>query len=260
MAAAAAAATLAHLPGGSPPAAPCQLRSAAGGACRPLWLPSVRCPRRGTGSRVVTAVAELSGELETTAISRRPIYAPTPDGRETRTPHSGYHFDGTTRVFFEGWYFKVSIPKCRQSFCFMYSMENPAFAKPLGPLEKAIHGSRFTGVGAQILGADDKYICQFSEESGNFWGKVELAVVQSKVQGTVLTWRPDNWLFWSELAETVKGGGECGSARRRMAGQGETDCQQGRGHGYGGSRRNALAGAGDDCSKILHVNKEVPPI
>ncbi|KAI4337489.1 hypothetical protein L6164_015899 [Bauhinia variegata] len=102
--------------------------------------------------------------------SVRPIYSPTPPNRELRTPHSGYHYDGTTRKFFEGWYFKVSIPERRQSFCFMYSVENPAFPKKLTALEVAQHGPRFTGVGAQILGSDDKYICQYSEESKNFWG------------------------------------------------------------------------------------------
>ena len=25
------------------------------------------------------------------------------------TPHSGYHFDGSSRRFFEGWYFKVRV-------------------------------------------------------------------------------------------------------------------------------------------------------
>ena len=81
-----------------------------------------------------------------------------------------YHFDGSNRQFFEGWYFKVSIPEKRQSFCFMYSVENPAFRKKLTPIEEAKYGVRFTGVGAQIPGADDKYICQFSDESQNFWG------------------------------------------------------------------------------------------
>nr|CAD1843386.1 unnamed protein product [Ananas comosus var. bracteatus] len=92
------------------------------------------------------------------------------EDRELRTPHSGYHFDGTVRPFFEGWYFKVSIPQCRQSFCFMYSVENPAFPNGMGVLDRMLHGHRFTGVGAQILGPDDKYICQFTEESKNFWG------------------------------------------------------------------------------------------
>lgn len=81
-----------------------------------------------------------------------------------------YHFDGTARLFFEGWYFKVSIPESRQTFCFMYSVENPAFPNGMSTLDKAIHGPRFTGVGAQILGADDKYICQYVPESKNFWG------------------------------------------------------------------------------------------
>ena len=52
----------------------------------------------------------------------------------------------------------------------MYSVENPAFHKKMTRLEEAQHGPRFTGVGAQILGADDKYICQYTEESQNFWG------------------------------------------------------------------------------------------
>ncbi|XP_031101652.1 tocopherol cyclase, chloroplastic [Ipomoea triloba] len=101
----------------------------------------------------------------------KPVYTPTPSNRPLRTPHSGYHFDGTRRQFFEGWFFKVSIPECRQSFCYMYSVENPAFTKPLNGIEEVQYGRRFTGVGAQILGADDKYICQYTPESNNFWGE-----------------------------------------------------------------------------------------
>lgn len=52
----------------------------------------------------------------------------------------------------------------------MYSVENPAFKKPLNGLEQLQYGQRFTGVGAQILGANDEYICQYTEESHNFWG------------------------------------------------------------------------------------------
>jgi len=28
---------------------------------------------------------------------------------EVSTPHSGYHYNGAKRRFFEGWYFKVSV-------------------------------------------------------------------------------------------------------------------------------------------------------
>ncbi|KAG0493948.1 hypothetical protein HPP92_004942 [Vanilla planifolia] len=118
---------------------------------------------------LVEAVSK-AGLVSVGAASVSPIYLPTPSDRELRTPHSGYHFDGTARVFFEGWYFKVSIPQSRQSFCFMYSVENPAFPNGMGVLDRATYGHRFTGLGAQILGADDKYICQFSELSKNFWG------------------------------------------------------------------------------------------
>lgn len=52
----------------------------------------------------------------------------------------------------------------------MYSVENPVFRGKLTPWEVIQYGPRFTGVGAQILGADDKYICQYTEESQNFWG------------------------------------------------------------------------------------------
>ncbi|KAJ0030797.1 hypothetical protein Pint_12819 [Pistacia integerrima] len=63
----------------------------------------------------------------------------------------------------------VSIPEQRQNFCFRYTVENPAFNTKLSALELGQYGPRFTGVGAQILGADDKYICQYSQESSNFW-------------------------------------------------------------------------------------------
>ncbi|CAL9108703.1 unnamed protein product [Musa acuminata var. zebrina] len=134
-------------------------------------LPSLA---RGLGCRAVSRdlapVPAASDGEEKTPVSAAPVYTPTPPNRELRTPHSGYHFDGTTRLFFEGWYFKVSIPECRQSFCYMYSVENPAFPNGMGLLDNAVHGPRFTGVGAQILGPDDKYICQFTKDSKNFWG------------------------------------------------------------------------------------------
>lgn len=56
----------------------------------------------------------------------------------------------------------------------MYSVENPAFPKKLSSFEELQYGPRFTGVGAQILGPDDKYICQYTQESSNFWGSMFL--------------------------------------------------------------------------------------
>eukprot|EP00878_Enallax_costatus_P029304 GHUV01031756.1.p1 GENE.GHUV01031756.1~~GHUV01031756.1.p1 ORF type:complete len:461 (+),score=103.09 GHUV01031756.1:601-1983(+) len=74
------------------------------------------------------------------------------------TPHSGYHWDGLPRRFFEGWYFKVTIPENGQSFALIYSIEDPGNANsPVG------------GVGIQVMGPDDGYICQFSKDIKPFW-------------------------------------------------------------------------------------------
>jgi tocopherol cyclase len=74
-----------------------------------------------------------------------------------QTPHSGYHWNGCDRDFFEGWYFRLTLPKLRESFAFMYSIEDPSGA------------SIRSGGNAQILGIDEQYvICPFPD-SRKFW-------------------------------------------------------------------------------------------
>ncbi len=59
----------------------------------------------------------------------------------TQTPHSGYHWGGDNRRFFEGWYYRVTLPAPEnQTFAFMYSIEDPIGGKP------------HSGGAAQILG------------------------------------------------------------------------------------------------------------
>jgi hypothetical protein len=43
----------------------------------------------------------------------------------SQPPHSGYHWDGITPRFFEGWYFRVMIPPLADGFAFMYSIQDP---------------------------------------------------------------------------------------------------------------------------------------
>ncbi|UBF28862.1 tocopherol cyclase family protein [Kovacikia minuta CCNUW1] len=74
-----------------------------------------------------------------------------------QTPHSGYHWDGGSRRFFEGWYYRVTLPDCGQSFAFMYSIEDP------------IGGKLHSGGAAQILGPDDTYLCRTFPQVKNFW-------------------------------------------------------------------------------------------
>lgn len=73
-----------------------------------------------------------------------------------QTPHSGYHWDGSDRRFFEGWYFRVTLPECGQTFAFMYSIEDP-------------HGSPHSGGAAQILGPNDAYLCRTFPHVSEFW-------------------------------------------------------------------------------------------
>ncbi len=74
-----------------------------------------------------------------------------------QTPHSGYHWDGTDRRFFEGWYYRVTLPQPQQTFAFMYSIEDP------------IGGKDHSGGGAQILGPDDGYLCRTFPDVQQFW-------------------------------------------------------------------------------------------
>lgn len=74
-----------------------------------------------------------------------------------QTPHSGYHWQGSTRRFFEGWYYRVTLPADRQTFAFMYSIEDPIGGRP------------HSGGAAQILGPNDEYLCRTFPNVGQFW-------------------------------------------------------------------------------------------
>ncbi|MEM8779725.1 MAG: tocopherol cyclase family protein [Cyanobacteria bacterium P01_G01_bin.49] len=64
----------------------------------------------------------------------------------SQTPHSGYHWNGSNQRFFEGWYYRITLPECGQTFGFMYSIDDP------------IGGKLHSGGAAQILGANDEYL------------------------------------------------------------------------------------------------------
>ncbi|MGI0488476.1 tocopherol cyclase family protein [Pantanalinema rosaneae CENA516] len=74
-----------------------------------------------------------------------------------QTPHSGYHWQGQTQRFFEGWYFRVTLPDCGQTFAFMYSIDDPAGGTP------------YSGGAAQILGANEQYLCRTFPDVRSFW-------------------------------------------------------------------------------------------
>ena len=74
-----------------------------------------------------------------------------------QTPHSGYHWDGSSHLFFEGWYYRVTLPECGQTFAFMYSIEDPTGTQS------------YSGGAAQILGANDEYLCRTFPNVQKFW-------------------------------------------------------------------------------------------
>lgn len=72
-------------------------------------------------------------------------------------PHSGYHWDGSARRFFEGWYFRLTLPEIQESIAFMYSLEDPQGDRP------------YSGGTAQILGPQEIYFCRTLPDVRRFW-------------------------------------------------------------------------------------------
>ncbi|KAK9841356.1 hypothetical protein WJX74_004431 [Apatococcus lobatus] len=72
------------------------------------------------------------------------------------TPHSGYHYDGSKRRFFEGWYFNVNMGKPGETFALIFSAEDPS-------------GDRLSGMGVQVMGPGDTYLLHHELNIDTFW-------------------------------------------------------------------------------------------
>lgn len=123
--------------------------------------------RPGRRSLLSTPVARASGGRDARSSGRQAgreaaggrASAGEQDAAVPTTPHSGYHCDRSTRRFFEGWYWRVTLPSDGQSFALIYSIEDPV-------------GNRATaGVGAQVMGPDDGYLLQYSPDVVRFWAE-----------------------------------------------------------------------------------------
>ncbi len=154
-----------------------------------------------------------------------------------QTPHSGYHWDKSNRRFFEGWYYRVTLPEEKQTFAFMYSIEDPIGGKP------------HSGGAAQILGANDEYLWRTFPDVSKFWaspetlafghwGKTNLSTpplyllpnefeyhVQSGYQATATLNQgaihdpgTGNYCRWQYQIEPVYGWGNRGSSQQSTAG------------------------------------------
>lgn len=118
------------------------------GSDRPNSLKS-KTERQKTIVCSVYFLAQFQGRLFICSPMQPPLFQ--------QTPHSGYHWDGSSRRFFEGWYLRVTLPDVQQTFAFMYSIEDPG------------GGKRFSGGSAQVLGPDDAYLCRSFPKVNTFW-------------------------------------------------------------------------------------------
>lgn len=76
-----------------------------------------------------------------------------------QTPHSGYHWDGCKHPFFEGWYYRLTLPPSQgnQTIAFMYSIQDPGVK------------TQASGGAVQILGPDEQYFCRSLPDISTFW-------------------------------------------------------------------------------------------
>lgn len=100
-----------------------------------------------------------------------------------KTPHSGYHGNHITLRYFEGWYFRLTLPEIGQTFAFMYSIEDPLGNQPN------------SGGAVQILGKNEAYLCRtfpnvhkFFANKDNLifghWGKTNLKIKPKLLSST----------------------------------------------------------------------------
>lgn len=122
----------------------------------------------------------------------------------TEPPHSGYHWPGipgfTPKRFFEGWYFRVTLPQPGHTFAFMYSIDDPA------------GGTDYSGGVAQILGGPhEDYYCRTFPNAEGFWAwPHQLGLGQSR-QGPAKYRQPD--VFEREVLQREAAEGYQATAR-----------------------------------------------
>ena len=99
-----------------------------------------------------------------------PLVDPGCKAYTQQPPHAGCHFRPShpatatnhkgprrSKRFFEGWYYRITIPEDMVSFAFIYSIEDP------------FEGSELSLSCQQIMGPDDEYLVQADRDDTKFW-------------------------------------------------------------------------------------------
>lgn len=107
-----------------------------------------------------------------------------------KVPHCGYHYDGSARRFFEGWYWRVQLPGTQQSFALIFSIEDP------GSSNMPVGSGTHTGLGIQVMGPDDGYICQYDSDTSTFWADRNELALGSGLRSGPGPFRPPGVRAW----------------------------------------------------------------
>ncbi len=99
--------------------------------------------------------------------------------------HQGYHGPRGRQRFFEGWYYRLSLPTIAESFVTIYSIEDPQ------------GGSPFSQGGIQVLGRAGLLVETLPQVS-SFWAARE-RLAFGQVQGTQPLGELDSEKFWEHL-------------------------------------------------------------
>ncbi|MDX2256217.1 MAG: tocopherol cyclase family protein [Pseudanabaenaceae cyanobacterium bins.39] len=88
------------------------------------------------------------------------------------TPHSGFHWHDNQQTFFEGWYYRLTLPPSHnfagRSLAFMYSFQ--AFSLGSSNRLKIADLGNST---VQVLGIDEQYFCRSLPNRSRFWASRE---------------------------------------------------------------------------------------
>jgi tocopherol cyclase len=139
-----------------------------------------------------------------------------------QTPHSGFHWDGQQYPFFEGWYYRLTIPPDRiadgQTIAFMYSFQAPVSGLSSGK-------KQFGGCTVQVLGPEEQYFCRSLPNLSRFWAskdKLEHGYSDDRTNRSISEsykvttnshegefWNPSSSqiIRWSYTVETIYGWG-----------------------------------------------------
>ena len=152
-------------------------------------------------------------------------------------PHDGYHWNQITHNYFEGWYFRLTLPEIKQTFAFMYSIQDPLGKKPN------------SGGVVQILGIDEAYLyrtinnvdCFFAAKENlcfGHWRKTKLVTKASLLppaefkqniiegyqasaylnQGSIYDPVRDEYCRWEYQIKPIYGWGNSGQPQQSTAG------------------------------------------